>query len=351
MTKFAKKTKLAKKITSKEFLTEGRRYPIVDVRTAKEYNYGHIPGAVNIPLFTDEERAEVGTAYKKQGKQKAMLIGLEKVGPKMRIIAEQALEIAKDGKLLVHCWRGGMRSESMAWLFERVGIECQLLRGGYKAYRRYAKNELSSKANLIILSGSTGSGKTDVLKELQNLGEQIIDLEGIAHHKGSAFGAIGEKKQHSTEQFENNLHLAFSKLDLKKQIWVEDESKSIGKNFIPDEFFKQMRKAPVLKINIPKQERIKRLVKDYTFVDKEILIYHLNRIKKRLGPKETQMAIESVEKGEMAIAVDISLSFYDKAYAYGLSKRNIKMIQELDLKYDKPKENAQKILEFKIQSI
>ncbi len=337
---------MAKKITTKSFLEQGKEIPIIDVRSPGEYAQAHIPGAINIPLFTNDERAEVGTAYKKQGKQKAMLIGLDKIGSKMRETAELALKHAKNGKLLVHCWRGGMRSESMAWLFERVGVECQLLRGGYKAYRRYAKSELSSKAKLVILSGSTGSGKTDILKEIKKKGEQIIDLEGIAHHKGSAFGAIGEKEQNSTEQFENNLHLAFSKLDLAKRIWVEDESKPIGKNFIPDEFFKQMRKAPVLKINISKEERIKRLVKDYTFADKEILIYHLNRIKKRLGPKETQMAIESVENGEMATAVDISLTFYDKAYAHGLSKRNIKSIKELDLKFDNPKENAKKILEF-----
>lgn len=341
-----KKQSLAKKITTKNFLERANKYPIVDVRSPEEFAQAHIPGAINIPLFSNEERAEVGTAYKKIGKQQAMLIGLEKIGTKMRTTAEKALSIATEQKLLVHCWRGGMRSESMAWLFEKVGIECTLLRGGYKAYRRYAKNELSSKAKIIILSGSTGSGKTDILKEIQELGEQIIDLEGIAHHKGSAFGGIGEKQQHSTEQFENNLHLAFSKLDLSKRIWVEDESKSIGKNFIPDEFFKQMRKAPVIKINIPKSERIKRLVKDYTFADKELLIYHLNRIKKRLGPMETQMAIESVQKGEMGQAVDISLSFYDKAYAHGLSKRNIKSIFELDLKFDKPRENAKAILKF-----
>lgn len=340
---------MAKKITTQTFLEQGNLIPVIDVRSPGEYAQAHIPGAVNIPLFTNDERAEVGTAYKKTGKENAMLIGLDKIGPRMRETAEQALKIAKDGELLVHCWRGGMRSESMAWLFERVGIECQLLRGGYKSYRRYAKNQLSQKANIIILSGSTGSGKTDVLKEIRNFGEQIIDLEGIAHHKGSAFGAIGEPEQNSTEQFENYLHLEFSKLDLTRRIWVEDESKSIGKNFIPDEFFKQMRKAPVLKINIPKTERVKRLVKDYTFADKEVLVYHLNRIKKRLGPMETQMAIEAVEKGDMATAVDISLTYYDKGYAHGLSKRNIKSVSELDLSFDKPKENAQKVINYKIE--
>ena len=335
---------MAKKITTKYFLEASTKIPLIDVRSPGEYQQAHIPGAINIPLFSDEERAIVGTAYKKQGKQKATLLGLSMIGARMKEVAEEALKVSVDNKLLVHCWRGGMRSESMTWLFEQVGLECQLLRGGYKSYRSYIKNKLSTKANIKILSGSTGSGKTDVLKELKKLGCQIIDLEGIAHHKGSAFGAIGEPEQNSTEQFENNLYLAFSKLDLTKRIWVEDESKAIGKNFIPDEFFNQMRKAEVLKINIPKTERVKRLVRDYTYADKDLLIYHLNRIKKRLGPMETQMAIKSVEQGDMTTAVDISLTFYDKAYAHGLSKRNPKVIENLDLEFDRPKENAQEIM-------
>lgn len=239
-----------------------------------------------------------------------------------------------------------MRSESMAWLFEQVGIECILLRGGYKSYRRYSKNYLTKAQKILILSGSTGSGKTDVLKSIQAQGEQIIDLEGLAHHKGSAFGAIGEPEQHTTEQFENNLFHAFNQLDISKRIWLEDESKAIGKNYIPDELFKPMRSAKVVKINIPKKERIKRLVNEYTHVDKELLIYHLNRIQKRLGPNETKMAIEAVEKGDMAKAVDISLFFYDKAYQFGLSKRDKNNIYELDLEHDNPELNASSIIAF-----
>lgn len=337
---------MTKKITSKLFLELGEETPIIDVRSPSEFIQGHIPGAINIPLFTDEERVKVGINYKKNGKQTATLLGLEMIGSRMRKTAELALKTAKDNRLLVHCWRGGMRSESMAWLFERVGIECTLMEGGYKAYRRYSKYELTQKSKLVILSGSTGSGKTDLLKELELLGEQIIDLEGLAHHKGSAFGAIGEPDQETTEQFENNLFHAFSYLDLNRTIWVEDESKSVGLNFIPDEFFKPMRKAPVLKVNIPKSERIKRLVKDYTYVDKDILIYHLTRIQKRLGPNETKLAIQAVIDDDMSQAVDISLSFYDKAYAYGLNKRNPELVQELDLDFDLPKENAVQILKF-----
>jgi len=239
-----------------------------------------------------------------------------------------------------------MRSGSMAWLFQTAGLNVEILEGGYKAYRQFIKREFAKQANITILSGSTGSGKTDILKELQKLGEQIIDLEGIAHHKGSAFGAIGEKKQHSTEQFENNLYTAWAKLDLTKRIWVEDESKAIGLNHIPDEIFLQMRQAPVIKINVPKEVRIKRLVKDYTYADKEILIYHLNRIQKRLGPNETKIAIESVQNGDMTYAVNLSLTYYDKAYNYGLLKRELRTVSELNLTEDNPKKTAKKLVLF-----
>ena len=333
------------KISAKAFLQKGKEIPIVDVRSPGEFKKAHIPGAINIPLFDDEERAIVGTIYKQKSKEKAILKGLEIVGPKMQYLAKKAKKAAKNQQLLVHCWRGGMRSAHMAWLFQIVGVKCTLLEGGYKAYRQFIKQELAQKLKIIILSGSTGSGKTDILHHLQELGEQILDLEGIAHHKGSAFGSIGEKPQYSTEQFENNLYQAFAKLDLSKRVWIEDESKSIGKNFIPDELFLQMRSAPVIKINLPKEERIKRLVKEYTNVDKDILIYHLNRIQKRLGPNETKKAIASVENGDMTYAVDLSLTYYDKAYNYGLSKRNPSQIFELDLEKDQ-KGNAQLILDF-----
>ncbi len=337
---------MATRVSAKTFLEQSKGQTIVDVRSPEEFEKGHIPGAVNIPLFSNEERAKVGTLYKKKGQLEALLLGLDFVGAKMRFFAQEGLEKSKNNTLFVHCWRGGQRSNSMAWLFEKTGVQTYVLEGGYKAYRAYFKNQLTLAKNLVILSGNTGSGKTDVLKEMKNLGEQVIDLEGLAHHKGSAFGAIGQEAQLSTEQFENNLYEAIRDMDLSKRIWVEDESKSIGKNFIPDEFFRLMRSAPVVKINIPKQERIERLIKEYTHVSPDILIFHLNRIQKRLGPLETKQAIEAVQNGNMAEAVDISLSFYDKAYAYGLSKRDISKIHNLDLEKDSPKSNAKAVLEF-----
>jgi len=331
-------------IEPKVFLEKGIDIPIIDVRSPGEFAQAHIPGAVNLPLFDNDERAKVGTIYKKQNKDKAIIASLDIVGPKMAKFVIKAQKIAKNNKILIHCWRGGMRSGSMAWLFKTAGLNVEILEGGYKAYRQFIKKEFAKNANITILSGSTGSGKTDILKKLKKLGEQIIDLEGIAHHKGSAFGAIGEKKQHSTEQFENNLYIDWAKLDLTKRIWVEDESKAIGLNHIPDEVFLQMRAADVVKINIPKNIRIKRLVNEYTNADKDLLIHHINRISKRLGPNNAKLAIEAVKQGNMYVAVDISLSFYDKAYDYGLTKREMSNIIEIDIDEDKPENTAKKLL-------
>lgn len=336
---------MVEKINIKEFLKLAETIPFFDVRSPAEFAQAHISGAINLPLFSNEERSAVGTTYKRQNKDKAVLLGLEYVGPKMRYFAERAKKKSKDNKILVHCWRGGMRSESMAWLFSQVGLDVKVLEGGYKAFRTYAKQELARKANIIILSGSTGSGKTDILKEIKKLGQQMVDLEGLAHHKGSAFGAIGEKPQESTEMFENRLFFDFKDLDYSKPIWLEDESKAIGRNHIPDELFLQMRNADVIKVNIPKEVRIERLVKEYTNVDKDLLIYHINRISKRLGPNNAKLAIEAVEKGDMSHAVDTSLTFYDKAYDFGLSKREISNIIEIDINEDNSKETALKLVD------
>jgi tRNA 2-selenouridine synthase len=333
------------KIDIQDFLIQSENIPIVDVRSPAEYEKAHIPSSYNIPLFNNEERAEVGKIYKQKNKEVAILLGLEFVGPKMKDFVVQAKKISKNKNILMHCWRGGMRSESMAWLFNMAGLNVQVLDGGYKAYRQFAKSEFSKSANIKILSGYTGSGKTDILKELVKLDEQIIDLEGLAHHKGSAFGSIGEKEQLSTEQFENNLYQVWSNLDLKKTIWIEDESKAIGLNFIPDELFLQMRSANVVKLLIAKEIRVKRLVNEYTNVDKQLLIYHLNRISKRLGPNETKLAVEAVKNGNMSLAVDISLSFYDKAYDYGLEKRTTSNIKEIVIDNDNPQKTAKYLAE------
>jgi tRNA 2-selenouridine synthase len=182
-----------------EFLLKANTTPVIDVRSPGEYDEGHITGAINIPMFTDDERAVVGTIYKKSGRLSAINRGLTIIGPKMAALTQEALKHAKDGELLVHCWRGGMRSESMAWLFGRVDIKCSILMGGYKVYRNHLLESLGDMPNVCVIEGHTGSGKTAILYELEKLGEQVIDLEGLANHRGSAFGNIGQAPQPTSQ--------------------------------------------------------------------------------------------------------------------------------------------------------
>lgn len=335
---------MAEQIPAEQFLKKSEQIPIIDVRSPAEYELGHIPGAINLPIFDNEERAKVGTRYKQAGRDFAIQLGLEFVGPKLAEFSKQARKIAKSNQLLVHCWRGGMRSQNMAWLFELIGIKVEVLRAGYKGYRAYIREQLGADIPIIILGGSTGSGKTDILKELELLGEQFIDLEGIAHHKGSAFGAIGEKDQPSNEQFENNLAKEWLKLDFNRAVWLEDESITMGKCGIPFALYKRMRDARVIKVDIPKKVREERLVKEYANGDTEGLRNALERISKKLGGLRAKQAFDALEAKDFITVADISLQYYDKAYSFGIAKRDQKKIIEIPIEEDHPVETAKRIL-------
>lgn len=317
--------------------------PLIDVRSPAEFELAHIPGAFNIPIFDNDERREVGIKYKVGGKENAVLLGLDFVGPKMSGFVKEAKKIARNKKVMVHCWRGGMRSASMAWLFETAGLEVFVLEGGYKAYRRYIREQFSQSAQLLVLGGYTGSGKTDILKVLKKNGEQFLDIEGIANHKGSVFGPLGQEPQPSNEQFENNLADAWRKFDFDKTIWVEDESRQLGKCGIPDPLFQQIREAPLIKINLPKELREMRLVDEYGSFEKELLLEQLEKIRKRLGGQNTAEAIEALGNGDLAKVASISLVYYDKAYEFGTLKRDPGKVVNLDLEKDDPVVNAEAV--------
>ncbi|RLD36793.1 MAG: tRNA 2-selenouridine(34) synthase MnmH [Bacteroidetes bacterium] len=336
---------MPKQIFAEEFLKQARSLSVIDVRSPAEWEQGHIPGSVNIPLFSNEERAKVGTRFKQAGKEFAVEMGLEIVGPKMLGFVREAKKVAKDKKVLVHCWRGGMRSASMAWLFETAGLEASTLIGGYKGYRQYIREQFAQDVNLIVLGGHTGSGKTDILKAIEKAGEQFLDIEGIAHHKGSAFGTIGQLPQLTNEHFENKLAEAWLNFDRTKRIWVEDESRTLGKNNIPDPLFKQMRTAKVWRVIIPKQERIKRLVNEYAFIDKEMLTEAIHKIKRKLGGLRTKQCLEAIEQENYALVADITLDYYDKGYEYGNSKRANGSIIDIVFEKDEPENTAQFLLE------
>ncbi len=296
--------------------------PLIDVRSPGEFLQGHIPNAINLPLFNDLERAKVGTIYKQEGHDAAVLEGLRIVGPKMATLVERANELSPSKKLSLHCWRGGMRSNSVAWLLKQAGFQVEVLKGGYKAYRQKVLSELAQPIPLIVLSGSTGSGKTAILHQLKLLGEQVIDLEGLAHHKGSAFGALGQESQPSVEQFENNLHQVISQFDKSKHSWIEDEARKIGSVFIQDHIWNQLRNAPYINLEIPIYERLDFLVKEYGQFGKEELSASILKIQKRLGGQLTKDCLEALESQDLRTVAQNVLFYYDRSYAYGQSKRN-----------------------------
>jgi len=329
-----------------DFIEQSKTTPVVDVRSPSEFLQGHIPGAVNIPLFTDEERAEVGTRYKKINPESAVMHGLEVVGPKMVEYVKQAKKIAKKNNLLVHCWRGGMRSKSLAFLFEVAGIKCSVLTGGYKSFRRHVLESFQMPLNLLVLGGYTGSGKTDILHEINQSGEQIIDLEKLANHKGSAFGSLGMPPQPTNEQFENNLFDCINKLDLNEHIWVEDESECIGKIVLPKAFYLRMFKSQLLVIDMPREMRTQRLLKDYGSFSKEELSNSFLRISKKLGNLVTRICLDSVKRDELNTAINFALKYYDKMYDFSTAETNESRFQRISLDNINAKENAQIILKY-----
>ncbi|PWD98112.1 tRNA 2-selenouridine(34) synthase MnmH [Marinilabilia rubra] len=326
------------------FLKASGQYPVVDVRTPGEFAQGHIPGAINMPIFSNEERAEVGTLYKKEGRNQAVLKGLEFVGPKMAGFAREAARLAVEGSVLVHCWRGGMRSGSMAWLFRTAGLKASVLEGGYKAYRAHFRSELESKNwNFVVIGGPTGSGKTEVLDSLAEKGEQVLDLEGLANHKGSAFGALGQEEQPTTEQFENDIHERFRTFKPEKIIWVEGESHFIGKVSIPDLLFNKMMEAPLVMYELARELRIERLVKEYGCFKNELLCHSVLKIQKRLGGLRTRQAMKALDEYDYHKVADITLQYYDKGYANSLSKRNEPVVVLKEAK-DDPVQVANKLI-------
>ena len=279
------------------FLKLRETTPLVDVRSPSEFSRGHIPGAVNIPIFDDKEREKVGIKYAKKGRTEAIYEGLSLIGDSMSAKLKEAVKTAPDGKILVYCWRGGMRSSSMAWLFSLGDLEVTLLEGGYKAYRNHILDYLSRPEKVIVLGGYTGSGKTEILGEIAHH-YQVIDLEGLASHRGSAFGRM-QTPQPTTEHFANMMYEAIAGFSLEEPLFAEDESRAIGSVFIPDEFHRLMQAAPVIAIEIPSEERCEYLAGLYGESGREQLVEAVGRIEKRLGGDKAKEAVKLINEGDL----------------------------------------------------
>ncbi|MBP9186377.1 MAG: tRNA 2-selenouridine(34) synthase MnmH [Bacteroidia bacterium] len=327
------------KVDVNTFLALAKNHLVFDVRSPNEYAYAHIPGAISLPIFNDTQRAEIGTAYKQINRQDAIKIGFKYFGGELNNYVnkvEQSLSqhknISKE-KILVHCWRGGMRSGAMAWLLDFYGFEVILLDGGYKSYRNFVLEQLAWPYQFNVLGGYTGSGKTEILLALIKHHNAVIDLEGIACHKGSSFGSLGMSEQPTQEQFENNLANELSKFVLQneegnlyqpKPIWIENESQRIGLINLPKPFYQTILNGKLFNLNIPFQERLNFITKYYGTFEKDKLVTAIMRIQKRLGGLDTKNAINFLLEGNVQNSFDILLKYYDKQYLQSANKTHRK---------------------------
>ncbi|HRE67416.1 MAG TPA: tRNA 2-selenouridine(34) synthase MnmH [Cyclobacteriaceae bacterium] len=312
-------------ISFDEFLALRKNLPVVDVRSEGEYQSGHIQNAINIPLLNNQERVLVGTDYKQKGQLEAIKTGFRLVGPRLLDIITEAERVTSSKEVLVHCWRGGMRSNNFCQFVGMAGIKTHSLKGGYKTYRQKALESFAQPLNLILLTGCTGSGKSEILRGLKASGQQVIDLETLASHKGSAFGGLFMNPQPTTEQFQNNLFEEILQLDPQQPIWVEDESIAIGHIFLPRDFWLQMNNSSLVQVLVDKDVRVKRLVEEYGKADKDEFLAIMSKIVKRLGGQHFNTAKQKLLEDDMQAVMQVLLTYYDKAYLHSIEKRKDKM--------------------------
>jgi tRNA 2-selenouridine synthase len=328
---------------------------IIDVRSPSEFLNDHIPGAVNMPVMSDRERHTIGKIYKQRSSFDARKFGAVFVARNIADQIEKNLQMMEsDFTPLIHCWRGGQRSRAFAQICCEIGWRSYILKGGYKNYRRaivQGLEEVTDDLKLIVIAGRTGSGKTDILKELLYEGAQVLDLEKLAMHRGSILGAIVNCEQPSQRLFESNLYAVLTSLDKNKPIYVESESSRIGNIQIPVGLWRQVTTAPMISINVPSHARASYLLTEYNHLvtDTSALEKLIIGMSKRHGFARTDFWQSLIESREwQRLAENLLKNHYDPAYDKSISRHARRLIGEIkqsDCQIDNFKVTAASILD------
>lgn len=337
---------MIKPITSQEYLLHKRHLPIIDVRAPAEYAHGHIPGAFNVALFSDEERAIVGTIYKQHGRETAVKKGFEIVAPHITSFIDKIKIFTEARELVLYCARGGMRSRSIAMLLDFAGYTIHLMTGGFKAYKQFLRERSTLFNTMILIGGKTGSGKTAILAELARLGEQVLDLESVANHRGSALGALGRPIQPTQEQFIITCLTILAGYDPVKCVWLEHEGTRLGEVQIPIELLVHMSCAPVVHINLPRAYRAARLMEEYGCFSVSEIRPCVEKMEQRLGSEATRKIIELLDIGSKEAVLDLLIDHYDRSYLHNMQRNKSNTFFPLELDATSPLDHALSIQKF-----
>lgn len=320
-------------------------YVLIDVRSENEYQKGHISGSINIPLLSNSDREAVGTTYKQKGRKEAVALGLRLVGPRMEDLYLKYSSYFGEKLVVFYCWRGGLRSEIASVICAWGGHKVLKIKGGYKSFRSLIHQTFEKPYQLVVLSGKTGSGKTEILHILKDKNEQIIDLEGLANHRGSTFGALGMPEQPTTEMFENLLGLELLSLNPDKKTWVENESRLIGTCFMPAAFWDKLSTAKIVSASVDDETRIKRLLLDYGHFPVDQLIERTEVLRKKLGGQHANTAVDALKSGDLELWLKTVLVYYDKTYGYGEQKHKDRVLAVVVFDWKNKVSSAEKLIQ------